>query len=244
MRTPIIGIPAYKMGDNSFGIPLTYLDYFEGFGYVRILSMSEPIDERLDLLVIPGGADVATMRYNAIPSYWASKPDPFKEFFDTRILPQYIKIGTPVFGICRGIQSIAVLFKARLIQHMYHETNDDDRADTVHEIELVESDFRDQFRKANHGKIGVNSMHHQCVSENNFPDCLEILGRYSGGKFKTSSCIEVLRHRELPIYAVQYHPEELRKDALSSYIIQELITRSKNFTAEEVAELKTSENNN
>jgi len=223
---PIIGILGWKVGESSYGCTLPYIEFANQYGMVRIITPQEPIDERLDLIIVPGGADVNPGRYGQAPHMQTSKSDPIKEYFDNFILPQYIDIGTPIFGICRGIQAIAVHFGAKLIQHMYHESNDDNRYDGVHSISLTEP-FRAEFLRTHEGNkkitgnFKVNSMHHQCVSFHNFPDELEVIGLYSG-KYEFRS-IEVIRHRELPIYAVQYHPEELGHDILSDYIMNKLL---------------------
>jgi gamma-glutamyl-gamma-aminobutyrate hydrolase PuuD len=98
-RTPIIGIFGWKTGDNSYGSAVSYMQYANHFGIVRVLTPDEPIDPRIDLIIIPGGADINPVRYGEIPNLWTSKADPVKEYFDTVILPQYIKLGIPVFGI-------------------------------------------------------------------------------------------------------------------------------------------------
>lgn len=224
-KIPIIGIFGWKTGDNSYGCGISYMQYLSSYGIVKILTVEEPIDERIDLIVVPGGADVDPARYGAVPHLYTSKPDPIREYFDTVILPEYIKLGISVYGICRGCQSIAVLFGAQLIQHMYHETNETDRSDTTHGLYLLDTTFKQEFNKVHTKALKVNSMHHQCVSSIDFPDELEILGVYTG-KSKYSS-IEVIRHKTLPVYAVQYHPEELTTDPLGDFIIQELLSKTK-----------------
>jgi putative glutamine amidotransferase len=232
-KDAIIGIPGWKTGENSFGVTLPYLEFFSDYGIVKILTLSEKVDNSIDLLVIPGGADIDPRRYGAIPSFKTSKPDLIKEYFDTNILPKYIENGTPVFGICRGLQSIAVMYGAQLIQHItHHETNEiTDRSAGVHNLILIHNDFKERFkRECFSGKepiLKVNSMHHQCVSSVEIPECLDILG-VSKGK-SSSSSIEVIRHSELPIAAVQYHPEEMGFELVSDYLIQNLISKSKNY---------------
>jgi putative glutamine amidotransferase len=234
-RTPVIGIPGWKVGDNSFGCTVAYMYHFQHFGDVKILPLIDEVDPSIDLLVIPGGPDVDTRRYRAIPGLLTSKPDPFKEYFDTIILPRYIEVGVPVFGICRGLQSIAVLFGARLVQHMYHETNTDltGRDALVHDIVLNDTEFKRSFEEETHvHRVRVNSMHHQCVSSVGLPDELEILGLYKTPNKSSSigrSSIEVIRHKTLPIIAVQYHPEELVEDPLGDFIVDILIKQSKNY---------------
>lgn len=228
---PLIGIFGWKTGENSYGCTLPYLQYFNKFGITRILSPEEDIDKNIDLIVVPGGPDILATRYGSIPNLFATKADPIREYFDTDILPGYIDNGTPIFGICRGLQSIVVLFGGRLLQNMFHETNDDKRYEKVHAISLVPNDFRRDFeRYYKKSAIKVNSMHHQCMSPNHIPEDIEILGYYSG---KYENTIEVIRHKTAPIYGVQYHPEELYSDDLSDFMIRDLISRSKNFIEEE-----------
>lgn len=231
-KTPIIGIPGWRIGDNSFGVTIPYLEFFNRYGIVKILTLTEEVDESLDLLVIPGGADIDPRRYKAVPSFNTSKPDLIKEYFDTAILPLYIENGTPIFGICRGLQTIAVLYGAKLIQHIKdHETNTDDRSSSVHSIILIHEEFsREFFREYRYKKdntLKVNSLHHQCVAGTDFPGCLDILG-VSKGKFPHSS-IEIIKHSSLPIAAVQYHPEEMEKEPIADYLITNLISKSKNY---------------
>lgn len=221
-KRPIIGIPGSKIKKNNFGVPISYMEYASFFGTPRILSMEEEVDDRIDLLIIPGGPDVNPVRYERMPGYYTSKPDLMKEYFDTQIMPQYIKAGIPIFGICRGIQTIAVHFGAMLVQHISnHPYSTVSRSEAAHTISLVDNSFKKEFESEyGNKKIEVNSLHHQCVSNNSFPKELEILGIYNK---KDESTIEVLRHRTLPIYGLQYHPEELTKDPLGDFIINKLL---------------------
>ena len=94
--------------------------------------------------------------------------------------------GIPVFGICIGHQLIAEAFGARTFKMF-----------TGH-------------RGANHpvkdlidGRIEITSQNHGfAVCPETIPDCLEVthLSLFDGS-------IEGLRHRQLPVFSVQYHPE-------------------------------------
>jgi putative glutamine amidotransferase len=221
MKDKVIGIFGWKVTETSYGCSAAYLQYLSLFGRVRVLTNDEPIDDRLDLLVLPGGSDINPLRYGEAPNLFTSKSDPIKEYQDTVLLPRYIEAGIPVFGICRGIQAIGVHFGAKLVQDMYHETNDKDRGDTVHSVVIVDEAFayRSQLNKK---RFKVNSLHHQCVSGQNFPECLKVIGAYEGKN--SLDYIEIIAHKTLPIYGVQYHPEELVEDPISEYIIKELLT--------------------
>lgn len=232
-KYPIIGIPGWRIGDNSFGISIPYLEFFNQYGIVKVLTLANSIDESIDLLVIPGGVDVDPRRYGAVPSFETSKSDPIKEYFETVVLPQYIKHGTPVFGICRGIQTIAVLYGATLIQDIRnHKTNESlDRVASVHHLKLLNNEFVTQFIKTLKDKnitLKVNSLHHQCVSGMNFPDTeFDVVAVYNEKNGPYS--IEAIAHKTLPIMAVQYHPEEMGWEKLSDFMIETLISKSKNY---------------
>ena len=132
-RRPIIGIAGHMLPNgNSVGVTFPYLNYFEKFGDVKIIiPTAKQVDDTLDLLVIPGGPDISAFRYlspDETPSWFNQKPDQMREYFDTNILPRYIENKTPIFGICRGHQSIAALFGAKLEQHLlFHEYNSEEK---------------------------------------------------------------------------------------------------------------------
>jgi putative glutamine amidotransferase len=238
-RKPLIGICGWKVGDNSYGCSTSYMSYLQRFGNVRILSPYEPIDDRLDLVVLPGGADVDPIRYGAIPELYTSRPDIMKEYFDTKIVPQYINKRIPIFGICRGVQSLGVLLGAKLVQHMVHEytNNDKDTRDEWHHDIYVEGEVgKELFSYCDTYIFHVNSLHHQCISDEDLPKEIEVVARYYIHKRKEDSynrSIEAFQHKALPIAGVQYHPEELGiEDPLGDYLVLNLLTRSPHFKLE------------
>jgi len=223
-----IGILSWRIGENSFGITLPYLYYFSMFGSISPIHYAEEPRNDLDLLVVPGGPDIDSSRYGQAPDLTISKACPFREYFDMNVLPEYIQQGTPIFGICRGLQTIAVHFGASLIQNMYHETNPaDERAKLVHTVLYQEAG------KENVNWSLVNSIHHQAVDNEGFPSELAIIGRYlPKPKDKhvkvnnidlAENSIEAIVHKELPIAAVQFHPEELYNSIFANKLVELLL---------------------
>lgn len=229
-----IGIVGYFNAQaNHFGVGAPYMKFFSKFGDVTIISPTEDnIRKDLDLVVVPGGPDVDWKRYvkDGNLSLYTGRPCNIRERFDEVLLPKYIDAGIPIFGICRGHQSIAVLFGAELEQDMYHETNpSNDRTAKVHTV-LYDRQVLSTFMNLpqpgkkdskTHIPAKVNSIHHQMVMTK--PENALVLAEYKGDyDGLNQSTIEALYYPEEKIATVQWHPEEI-EDVASINIINFLL---------------------
>lgn len=204
-----IGIVSWKTGENSFGVTIPYLEFIDFFGDPVLISPTMSVPENLDAIILPGGPDIDPSRYNQIPDYRTGRPCPFREYFDKYLLEIAIKNKIPIFGICRGFQSINVHLGGKLTQTMYHETNSiTDRSKKVHELILFPNKFPQGLTKVVLAKkevYKVNSIHHQGIKTDQLAEGLNSIAKYKG-------YIEAFVHNTLPIAGVQYHPEELFDD--------------------------------
>ena len=209
-----IGIVGWKTGENSFGVTIPYIDWLSNFGIVHILSPQKGIVEDLDLLVLPGGADIAPQSFGEVPGFHTSNTDVMKQYFFDNNLDQYLENNTPIFGICLGFQQLCVKFGGKLEQHYpfnYSSKGRHDRVDTL----VFEQQMYDTVLKSSiPTKYEVNSLHHQgCFS---LPNPFNVLARE-----KEDGNIEIARFAE-NVYGVQYHPEEIN-DGISEVIIRQLL---------------------
>jgi len=244
MKTKIlIGIPAWSVGPESFGVQKTYLEYFSQFGQVEILTPNVDIRTDLDLVVLPGGQDVQTTHYptNTPPGFMNSLSDPFKDYFFKNNLPKYIENGTPILGICLGEQQLALHFGVPLIQnisgmHGYSDDGDDLKNTCVVNKEVLTMLGLNSARK----EVKVNSFHHQAVS-------LENLNNYGKGTLLpllvdkdtvyddrngSYQIVECFVHAELPIIGIQSHPEKTTWCPFSAQLVRYLLSKSKNIKNE------------
>lgn len=196
---------------------------------VRMISPDQgPEEMKVDLLILPGGPDLSlALRPENNSNAWIGqgKDQPYYTHFYCHGLQKWIDARVPMFGICLGSQGLAAHFGAKLITDMHG-----------HQIDKTHSILRLVDEQIGFGSniIETNSRHHQAISPDNFPTELEVIA-YGGqhesefyilknekrrdaikrinnelvkGHFVPSH-VEAFRHTELPIAAVQWHPEDM-----------------------------------
>ena len=197
-----IGIVAKIQSSGTVGITAPYFDYFTEMGDVILINPLSRTVEIIDLLVLPGGPDLRIQR-DAVPSARTGQPDVFLEYFDEQMLNDYIDAEVPVFGICRGMQAINALYGGTIVQHKRMDTSSY-RWDLIEDVLLTDDNT-----------FKVNSLHHQAVMPDDLADEL-----VSIATSKKHGNIEALHHADLPIFGVQWHPEELYELDKASYFVQ------------------------
>ena len=110
-----------------------------------------------------------------------------------QVVEAFAARGTPVFGVCLGHQSIGVVYGGRIVRArsiMHGKTSQ-----MHHEGQGVFEGLPDPF---------VATRYHSLVIEpESCPDVLEVTARTEDGE------IMGVRHRELPVEGVQFHPESI-----------------------------------
>lgn len=215
--------------DNAFGCTIPYVNYFEKWGYIRLINHLDNLDDALksvDVLVVPGGADVDPKRYNQKPHIYTNNPNNHYEYLDQVVLSKWISSAKPLIGICRGMQSINVALGGTLIQHIKNNVQSENRNKTPQEL------YTDMNGYHIHK---INTFHHQCVDKlaselqiigwtslsiadskqygkkwNNYAHLYEVDENKKIVKDDKSYYIvpELVIGKSLPILACQWHPEE------------------------------------
>jgi len=213
-----IGIIGYRSEDGSvFGAGSNYLELISRFGKPQIIF---PDDElvRVDLLLLPGGLDVAPQSFGTVPTFKSGHQDVFKQFFYEKRLKLYVDANIPVFGICLGFQMLAVYFGSSLEQHLWRHTQSAGRSIAAHSV----TPLREAMRYATQ-PFEVNSHHHQGVFLDGLSDKLEALAVAKENPTSDLMLVEAFRHRSKPVMAVQWHPEEWF-DTFSCRMISDLLS--------------------
>jgi anthranilate synthase/aminodeoxychorismate synthase-like glutamine amidotransferase len=99
----------------------------------------------------------------------------------------------PILGVCLGHQSLVQHFGGRIVS----------AARLMHgKTSLIEHDGKSLFAGLPQ-PCEVGRYHSLAAERDTVPDCLEVTARTTGGE------IMGVRHRELPIEGVQFHPESV-----------------------------------
>ena len=166
--------------------------------------------DKLDGILLAGGNDVDPNRYGDEPLDELGEVNPLRDDFEIRLVRKAAERGMPVFGICRGIQSMNVAMGGTLWQDIPSQYRRPDgrkgvahsqtRADhfTSHGVKIEKDSLL--YRVIGKEDIMVNTFHHQAVRKP--ADCLVV------GAHATDGLIESVEHPGLPFFlGVQWHPE-------------------------------------
>ncbi|WP_062051251.1 aminodeoxychorismate/anthranilate synthase component II [Bacillus sp. JCM 19034] len=102
----------------------------------------------------------------------------------------------PIFGVCLGHQSIAQVFGGDVVRTdrlMHGKTSD-----ILHKGETV--------FKGLTSPLTATRYHSLIVKKETLPDCFDITAETEEGE------IMAIRHKELPVEGVQFHPESIMTD--------------------------------
>ncbi|MGH2761805.1 MAG: anthranilate synthase component II [Thermoleophilaceae bacterium] len=146
------------------------------------------------------GAEVEVLR-NDVEGLLEREPDrlivspgpctPDEAGLSMRAVRRYGEGGTPVLGVCLGHQSLAQEFGGRVV-----------RGEPVHgKTAEAEHDGRTIYTGLE-SPLVVGRYHSLVVDPEALPDSLEVSAR-------AGDVIMGLRHRELPVEGVQFHPESV-----------------------------------
>ena len=233
MPRPVIGICA-ALEPASFGswtdepaalVPQSYPDAVQRAGAIAIILPPDKLAEespgdlldRLDALVIAGGADVDHETYgaDAHPSSEGSNPD--RDRFEFALAREALARDMPLLGICRGMQVINVAAGGTIEQHLPERLGHERHRPVPgqwaeHAVRLEPDSLAAEAAGAN--RLSVKSHHHQGVADLG-------AGCEVSGWAVDEDTVEAI---ELPdrsfALGVLWHPEEDATDRIIPALVQ------------------------
>ncbi|MFE2168232.1 gamma-glutamyl-gamma-aminobutyrate hydrolase family protein [Streptomyces sp. NPDC059447] len=132
MPRPLIGITTYVEESTRYGVwdlptslvPSGYYELVQAAGGAAVLlPPDEPASAaevlgRVDGLIVAGGPDVDPARYGAVRDPRTGAPATVRDQWELALIGAALESGTPLLGICRGMQALNVALGGTLIQHI------------------------------------------------------------------------------------------------------------------------------
>ncbi len=228
---PLIGITSvYKVNqDNDL-----YSKTTAGFAYVRAVSQCGGVPvilptiddeenicqyiDRLDGLVLIGGADIPPEAYGQTPHKTVAVMTDQRYQFENRLIPAWLKSGKPTLGICLGMQFTNVVSGGTMIQDIptfVHDNLTHRGNQAYHEVTIEPDSTLYSILKSD--RASVLSNHHQAVDK--LGKNLRVTARAGDG------VIEALERTDGPFgLFVQWHPELMddieHRNAIYSALIE------------------------
>jgi anthranilate synthase component 2/putative glutamine amidotransferase len=126
---PVIGITTYRETARwgvwncpAVLVPADYVRQVSGAGGVPVLlpPIADDVEvlDRLDALVLAGGADVDPARYGAERSPRTGPAAADRDEAELALLAAAVERDLPVLAVCRGLQLLTVLRGGTLVQHL------------------------------------------------------------------------------------------------------------------------------
>jgi putative glutamine amidotransferase len=215
---PVIGITVGTCSTSQqtprFGTNQVYTRSVGQAGGIAILIPPMPEREavalldRLDGLLIPGGADVHPGFYGEAPFPNVEEADQSRDNLEMALIRAAEKRRMPIFAICRGQQMVNVVHGGTLYQDIktqtgsrvkHHSPKSRGRAYLAHDVQIETDSW---FAETVHSRqLKVNSLHHQAARK---------IGRgLRVTALSPDGIIEGLETADRRVVAVQCHPEEL-----------------------------------
>lgn len=235
-RKPLIAIVC-----NRFQHPTGYMIQPDdiGINYVQAIVRAGglpfliPIDYPLenirtirstfDGLLLTGGGDIETARYGGKEHPSVCEVCPQRDELEFRLTKLAFETDWPIMGICRGIQIMNVAMGGKIYSDiddqypnpiLHHYPFDSARDALVHQVILTPGSLIAEITGCT--EIGVNSFHHQAVSEP--APCFEVIGRAEDG------IIESVMVSSHPFaLGVQWHPEFMETNEIQNRLFSAFV---------------------
>ncbi|MEN8652946.1 gamma-glutamyl-gamma-aminobutyrate hydrolase family protein [Streptomyces sp. 21So2-11] len=129
---PLIGISTYLEASAKWGVwdlpaallPSGYPRLVQAAGGIAVMlppdetASAAEVVARLDAVVVAGGPDVEPVRYGAERHPRTGPPARERDAWELALIGAALASGTPLLGICRGMQLLNVALGGTLVQHL------------------------------------------------------------------------------------------------------------------------------
>ncbi|MCY0897608.1 MAG: gamma-glutamyl-gamma-aminobutyrate hydrolase family protein [Firmicutes bacterium] len=214
---PLVAISMSR--DNQFEgyarefLRTTYIEAVAQAGAIPVLlpnmAISLELLRQCDGLILSGGGDVDPKTFGAVDdgTDWSGVAVE-RDQAELAFIREAERLGMPVFGICRGVQMLAVAYGGTLIQDIPRRRPDTtlrhsqgvSREEATHDVTVSANSRLAEIVGNPH--FFVNSFHHQAIDR--VPDGWHVVAE------APDAIIEAIEYPgERLVFGVQWHPEDL-----------------------------------
>lgn len=199
------GISSSVTGKPQWALNHSYHERLVEAGAIPMMALSpECVEEYADLadgLLLSGGRDVEPQRYHRETKFDSVVTDPKRDEFEWALIKAFEAKKKPIFGICRGLQTMNTYFGGTLYQDIPSELGGNHSGGVNHMLKMkADSILGNLFGES----MVINSYHHQAI-ETLAPGFVATAWSDAGGH----EIVEAIEHETLPYFAVQWHPESM-----------------------------------
>ncbi|GAA1860063.1 gamma-glutamyl-gamma-aminobutyrate hydrolase family protein [Pseudonocardia ailaonensis] len=172
------------------------------------------VAQRIDGLLISGGADIDPAHYGADAAAAPDYGDALRDASELALVQEMRSAGKPVLGICRGAQLINVALGGSLVADLpvgtgeSHAARDHPRALRRHNVTFEAGSLAARLYGPS---VAVNSFHHQAVD-------VPGKGVHVSG-WADDGVVESIEVEDEDILGVQWHPEALDSDPAFEWLV-------------------------
>jgi putative glutamine amidotransferase len=230
---PLIGVSVgiSEAQVTKLAINRAYVNALHQAGAAVVLLPPGPIEilvallERLDGVLLPGGADVHPIWYGEEPRSCLGRVDEDLDALEVPLVRAAVERGLPVMGICRGHQVVNVALGGSLWQdirangasNVEHATPPEVGRDAlVHPVRIEPNSWL--HRAVGEIEVEVNSFHHQAVRR--------VAPGLVVNATSPDGIVEGLESKDGLILTVQCHPEELISQEWARRLFATFIARA------------------
>jgi putative glutamine amidotransferase len=190
----------------------TYIAATERAGGIAVLlppqgTGADEVLDRIDGLVLTGGADVDPLRYGEAPGERTSRPRVLRDEWEIALTRAALRRDLPLLAVCRGLQVLNVALGGSLHQHLPEVTGHDGHQPGPGIFGAIDVNIEPGTRTAEliGPRVRVSCHHHQALAR--LAPELKVTGY---AEDRTVECVEVAGHAFA--LGVQWHPEESSQD--------------------------------
>ncbi|TXS51328.1 gamma-glutamyl-gamma-aminobutyrate hydrolase family protein [Streptomyces sp. t39] len=212
MTAPLVGVSTYLEASARWGVwdlpaallPAGYPRLVQAAGgLVAMLPPDAPehaaaVVARLDALVVAGGPDIDPALYGADRDPRTGPPAPERDAWELALIRAALDSGTPLLGICRGMELLNVALGGSLRQHVEGHRGTENGVFGEHLVEPVPGT---RYASLVPEAASVPTYHHQAVD--GLGDGL------TAGAYAEDGTVEALETgtEGAWVLGVQWHPE-------------------------------------